>query len=95
MSHLDLLHRFPEKKNNWMKESGSEVAGGSEDSEPTQPKTPNPNVRTGRLVTTEETSRSSVQEIDKRFLLGCESTNVPVERSDEDKTQTKRRRRSS
>ena len=82
-------------EDNWMKELDSEVAGGSEDSQPTQPKTPNPIVRTGRLVTTEETSRSSVQEIDKRFLLGCESTNVSVERSDEDKTQTKRRRRSN
>ena len=51
----------------------------------TQPKTPNPIVRRGRPVTTEPPSRSSVQEIDKRFLLGCESTNVSVERSDKDK----------
>ena len=37
-------------RNDWMKELGSEVAGGSEDSQQTQPKTKNPNVRTGRLV---------------------------------------------
>ena len=67
-----------------MKEPGSEVAGHDESSQQNQPKTPNPIVRTGRPVTTEPPSRSSVQEIDKRFLLGCESTNV-VERSDEDK----------
>ena len=42
-------------------------------------------VRTGRLVATEPPSRSKVQEIDKRFLLGCESTNVFVELSDKDK----------
>ena len=34
---------------------------------------------------TEETSRSSAREIDTRFLLGCESTNLSVERSDKDK----------
>ena len=72
-------------KHDWMKELVSEIAGGSEDSQQTQPKTPNPIVRTGRLVTTESPSRSSAQEIDKRFLLGCESTNVSVERSDKDK----------
>ena len=37
-------------KDNWMKELGSEVAGGSEDSQQTQPKTKNPIVRTGRPV---------------------------------------------
>ena len=72
-------------KDNWMKELGSEVAGHDESSQQTQPKTPNPIVRTGRLVTTELPSRSSVQEIDKRFLLACESANVSVERLDEDK----------
>ena len=35
---------------NWVKELGSEVAGGSEDSRQTQPKTKNPIVRTGRPV---------------------------------------------
>ena len=58
-----------------MKELGSEVAGGSEDSQQTQPKTKNPIVRTGRLVSTEQPSGSSAQEIDKRVLLGCESSN--------------------
>ena len=72
-------------KDNWRKELGSEVAGQAESSQPTQPKTPNPIVRTGRPVTTEPPSRSSVQEIDTRFLLGCESINVSVERSDKDK----------
>ena len=56
-----------------------------ESSQPTQPKTMNPIVRTGRPVSTEQPSSSSPQEIDKRFLLGCESTNVSVERSDKDK----------
>ena len=37
-------------KHDWMKELGSEVAGGSEDSQQTQPKTKNPIVRTERLV---------------------------------------------
>ena len=68
-----------------MKELGSEVAGHDESSQQTQPKTPNPIVRTGRPVATEPPSRLSLQEFDKRFLLGCESTNVSVERSDKDK----------
>ena len=38
-----------------------------------------------RPVVTEQTSRSSAQEIDTRFLLGCESTNLSVERLDKDK----------
>ena len=96
MRHLDLLRRFL-FFDNWMKELGSEVAGGSEDFQQTQPKTTNPIVRTGRPVSTEQTSSSSAQEIDKRFLLGCESTNegtgrlvkncvpVSVERSGQDK----------
>ena len=72
-------------KDNWMKKLGSEVAGHDESSQQTQPKTPNPIVRTWRSVTTEPPSRSSVHEIDKRSLFGCESTNVSVERSDKDK----------
>ena len=85
-------------KDNWMQELGSEVAGhGGKDSQQTQPKTTNPIVRTGRPVSTEQPSSSSTQDIDKRFLLGCESTNertgrpvyncVPmsVERLDKDK----------
>ena len=80
-----------------MKELGSEIAGGGKDSHQTQPKTTNSIVRTRRPVTTEQTSRSSAQEIDTPFLLGCESTHgstgrlvnscvpVSVERSDQDK----------
>ena len=34
---------------------------------------------------TQQTSRSSAQETDTRFLLGFESTNLSVERSDKDK----------
>ena len=37
------------------------------------------------IVLTEQPSSSSVPEIDKRFLFGCESTNVSVERSDKNK----------
>ena len=65
-------------------ELGSEVAGQAESSQPTQPNL-NPIHRTGRPVMTEQTSRSSAQEIDTRFSLGCESTNLSVERSDKDK----------
>ena len=61
-------------KDNWRTELGSE----------TQPN-PNPIHRTGRPVTTEQTSRSSAQEIDTRYSLGRESTNLSVERSDKDK----------
>ena len=80
-----------------MKELGSEVAGGGEDSQQTQQKNKNPIVRTGRPVLAEQPSGSSAQEIDKRVLLDCESTNVrtgrpvsscvpvSVERSDQDK----------
>ena len=71
-------------KDKWMKELGSEVAGKGESSQQTQPI-----VRKGRPVSTEPPSSSSAQEIDKRFLLGCESTNVSVERLDEDYDQTK------
>ena len=48
MRHL-FLQRFPSKAN-WVKELGSEVAGGGKDSQQTQPKTKNPIVRTERLV---------------------------------------------
>ena len=67
-----------------MKELGSEVAGQSESSQPAQPN-PNPIHRTGRPVETELTSRSSAQEIDTRFSLRYESTNLSVERLDKDK----------
>ena len=84
-------------KDSWTKELGSEVAGGGKDSQQTQPKTKNPIVRTGRPVLSEQPSGSSAQEIEKRVLLGWESTNertgrrvsscvpVSVERSDQDK----------
>ena len=84
-------------RDNWMTELGSEVAGGGKDSQQTQPKTKNPIVRTGRPISAEQPSGSSAQEIDKRDLLDCESTNVStgrlvnscvpvsVERSDKDK----------
>ena len=63
-------------KDNWMKELGSEVAGGGKDSQQTQPKTKNPIVRTGKPVLAEQPSGSSAQEIAKRVLLDCERTNV-------------------
>ena len=48
-------------KDNWMKELGSEVAGGGKDYQQTQPKTKNPIVRTRRLVLAEQPSGSSAQ----------------------------------
>ena len=63
-----------------MKELGSEVAGGGEDFRQTQPKTKNPIVRTGRLVKSEQPSGSSAQDIDKRLLFDCGSTNVRTRR---------------
>ena len=58
-------------RNDWMKELGSEVARQAEDNQPSQPN-PNPNhYRTGGPVLTEQTSRSSAQEIDTRFSLDC------------------------
>ena len=47
-----------------------------EDSQQTQPKIKNPIVRIGRLVESEQPSGSSAQEIDKRVLFDCKSTNV-------------------
>ena len=75
MRHLDLLQRFL-FKDDWMKELGSEVAGGGKDSQQTQPKTKNPIVRTGRPVLAEQPSGSSVQEIGKNVLFDCESTKL-------------------
>ena len=63
-------------QDNWRKELGSEVAGGGENSQQTQPKTKNPIVRTGRLVSAEQPSGSPTQEIDKGVLFDGESTNV-------------------
>ena len=79
MRHFGHLQKFY-----WMKELGSEVARQAERSQPTQPNL-NPIHRTGRPVTAEQTSRSSAQEIDTRFLLGCENINLSVERLDKDK----------
>ena len=82
-----------------MKELGSEVAGGGEDSQQTQPKTKNPIVRTGRLVESEQPPGLLTEEIDKGVLFDCESTNVrtgrlvnicvpvSVERLDQDKDE--------
>ena len=80
-----------------MKELGSEVAGGGKDSQQTQPKTKNPNVRTGRPVLSEQQSRSSVQEIEnvsnviakapmkEQGDLFSSCVPVSVKRSDQDK----------
>ena len=96
--------RLPPKisfKDNWMKELGSEVAGGGGDSQQTQPTTKNPIVRTWKPVLAEQPSGSSAQEIDKRVLFNSESTNVrtgrpvdscvpvSVERLDQDKDADK------
>ena len=63
-----------------MKELGSEVARQAEGSQPTQPN-PNPNYdRKVRAVVTENTSRSSAQEIVPRFSRDCKNTNLFVER---------------
>ena len=90
--------RVPPKnsfKDNWMKELGSEVAGGSEDSQQTQPKSKT-QLSTLRLVG-EQPPGLLTKEIGKDVLLGCESTNfrtvrlvkscvsVSVERWDKDK----------
>ena len=58
-----------------MKELCSEVAGGSEDSQQTQPKSRTQLLSTVRLVKSEQPSGSLTQEIEKGVLFGCESTN--------------------
>ena len=81
-------------KDNWMKDLGSEVAGDGENS--------------GRPVSTEQPSCSSAQEINKRFLFDCVSTNERTERPvntcvpvsverfrQRERRRRKRRRRSS
>ena len=75
-------------RHDWMKELGSEVARQPEGSQPTQPNA-NPIQRTGRPVVTEQTSRSSAQEIDTRFSLDCENTNLFVERLEKNKDTNK------
>ena len=71
-----------------MKELDSEVARQAESSQPAQPN-PNPICRTCRLVVTEQTSRSSAQELDSRFSLDCENAHLFVERSEKDKDTDK------
>ena len=71
-------------RNDCMKELGSEVARQTEDNQPTQPN-PDPITRTVRPVVTEQTSRSSAQEIDTRFSLDCKNTNLFVERLEKNK----------
>ena len=78
-------------RKNWMKELGPEVARQAEGSQPTQPN-PNPIHRTGRPVVTKQTSLSSAQEIDTRFSLDCENTNLFVERLEKDERHRQRRR---
>ena len=75
-------------RNDWMKELGSEVARQSEGSQPAQPN-PNPIYRTGRPVVTEQTSRSSAQEIDARVSLNCKNTNLFVDCLEKDKDTDK------
>ena len=63
-------------KHDWMKELGSEVARQAEGSQPTQPNPNSNHDRTGRpVVCSENTSRSSNQEIDARFSRDCKNAN--------------------
>ena len=78
MHHLHLLQRFP-FKDNWMKELGSEVAGGSDDHQQTQPTSKTQLSSTVRLVG-EQPPCLLTKEIGKDVLLGCESTNLRTER---------------
>ena len=75
-------------RNDWMKELGSEVARQAEVNQPTQPN-PNPIYRTGRPVVTEQTSRSSAQDIDTRFSLAWKNNTLFVERLEKDKDTDK------
>ena len=76
-------------KHDWMKELGSEVARQAAVNQPTQPN-PNPNHDgTVRPVVTEQTSRSSAQEIDTRFFRDCKNANLFVDRLDKDKDTDK------
>ena len=52
-----------------MKELGSEVVGGSEDSQQTQPKSKTQLLSTERLVKSEQPSGSLTQEIEKKGVL--------------------------
>ena len=80
--------------NDWMKELGSEVARQAEDNQPNQPN-PNPIYRTVRPVVTEQTSRSSAQEIDTRFSLDCKNTYLFERLKKRQRHRQRRRCRSS
>ena len=71
-----------------MEELGSEVSGQADVNQPTQPN-PDPIYRTVRPVVTEQTSRSSAQEIETRFSRDCKNTNLCVERPEKDKDTDK------
>ena len=60
-------------KDNWMKELGLKVAGGSEDPQQTQPKTKNPILRTVRPVLSEQQSGSSAQKIEYVSYLAAKA----------------------
>ena len=68
-------------ENDWMKELGSEVAGGSEDSQQIQPKSQNPLVRTGNLLRVSNHLVRLLRRSKKMSCFGCESTNVSTERT--------------
>ena len=72
MRHLDLIRRFL-FKDNWMKELGSEVAGGS--SSQTQPKTKNLIVRTGDLL---RVSNNPVRVLRKSTNVSCLTAKAPL-----------------
>ena len=77
--HLDLLRRFHWKIigwKNWVQKLLEVVKSLNKSNQ--RPK--NPIVRTGRPVLVEQPSGSSAQEIEKRLLLGCESTNERTRR---------------
>ena len=77
------LPRSPPKiscKDNWMKELGSEDAGGGKDSQQTQPRSKTQSSSTVRPVKSEQPTGSLTQEIGKGVLFGCESTNLRTRR---------------
>ena len=72
--------RLPPKisfKDKWMKELGSEVAGGSEDSQQTQPKSKNPLLSTERLVKSEQPSHP-VRVLRKSTNVSCLTAKAPM-----------------
>ena len=63
-------------KDNWMKELGSEVAGGSEDSQQTQPKSKTQLSSTVRLVKSEQPFVLLTKEIEKK--VSCLAAKAPT-----------------